>query len=123
MTSAGGAMEESNRPAITSSLSAGHGPPRPGKCGRTAGKECEWKHPRPPSVKHLWKDKATEAVLRDTVDYIVNVRKRSREEAEEGGRVRSTRRMGRAHLRLCFPLSLSFVSFLCQLFLVPLSGG
>ena len=28
------------------------------------GKACRWKHPRAPSVERLWKEKATEAVLR-----------------------------------------------------------
>ena len=74
--------------AITSSLSAGHGPHRPRKCGTTIGKACGWNHPRAPSVKHLWKDKATEAVLdslRDTAGCMVNVRRLPREEGGEGG--------------------------------------
>ena len=52
------------------------------------GEECRWKHPRAPSIKHLWKDKATDAgleFLRDTrMRYLVTARRLSREEEGEG---------------------------------------
>ena len=59
---------------------------------KAIGKACGWKHPKAPSARHLWKDKATEAVLdflRDTrVGCMVNVRRLPREErggVEEDG--------------------------------------
>ena len=44
-------------------------PPQVRRLWKDIGKACRWKHPRAPSVKWLWKKKATEAVLvflRDT---------------------------------------------------------
>lgn len=62
---------------------------------KAIGKAYWWKHPKVSSVKRLWNDKTTEAVLvipRDTrVGYIVTVRRFPREEEgeddgnEEGG--------------------------------------
>ena len=43
--------------------------PQARKVWKVIGKVCEWKHPRAFSVKWLWKERATEAVLdflRDT---------------------------------------------------------
>ena len=57
------------------------------------GKACGWKHPRAPSVRLLWKEKATDAVLaflRDTrVGCMVTLRPQEEgedSEGEEGGR-------------------------------------
>ena len=52
-------------------------------------KTCRWKHPKAPSIRHLWKGKATEAVLdflRDTrVGCMVNSRRPPRREGGEEG--------------------------------------
>ena len=49
---------------------------------------CGWRHPKSPSAKHLWKDKATEAVLEflkgTRVGCLVTVRRLPREEEGEG---------------------------------------
>ena len=47
------------------SSSSGLGPHRLEECGRESERN-GWRHPRPPSVRLLWREKATEAVLRDT---------------------------------------------------------
>ena len=51
------------------------------------GKACGWKHPKVPSVKRLWKDKAIEAVLAFLEDTGVGciVTKRKPREEECGG--------------------------------------
>ena len=82
------AEEASNRPATTSSQ--GVEAPQARKVWKAIEKACGWKHPKAPSVKHLWEDKATEAVLdllRDTrVGCMVNVGRLPGEEGgEEGG--------------------------------------
>ena len=64
--------------------------PQARKMWKTTGKACGWKHPKAPSVRHLWEGEATETVLdflRDTrVGCMVNVRRHPRE--EEGGEER-----------------------------------
>ena len=85
------------------------------------GKACGWKHPRPHSVKWLWKEKATEASLYFLLDtrasFMITVG-RTPKEGEVG--VVTMRRMDRARPRmyfsLFFPLSLFpylFIPFLC----------
>ena len=53
------------------------------------GKACGWKHPRAPSVKWLWKEKATEAALgfpRGTrVGCMATARNPGPPEEKEGG--------------------------------------
>ena len=62
--------------------------PQARKMWGAIGKACGWKHPKAPSVRHLWKDKSTEAGLdfrRDArVGCMVNVRRLPREGGEEG---------------------------------------
>ena len=47
---------------------------------------CGWRHPKSPSAKHLWRDKATEAVLESLkgtrVGCLVTVRRLPREEGK-----------------------------------------
>lgn len=49
---------------------------------------CGWKHPKAPSAKHLWKDKATDAVLEflkvTRVECLVTVGRLPRGEEGEG---------------------------------------
>ena len=94
---------------------------------KTIGKACGWKHPKAPSVKHLWKDKykATEAVLdflRDTgVGYMLNLRRLSGEEGGEGGEGEINEEDGPGPPWAVFSFSPSSVSFLCHLSFFPLS--
>ena len=48
------------------------------------GKACGWKHPRAPSVKLRWKEKATEAVSRDTRVRCISTRRKPPEEECDG---------------------------------------
>ena len=79
--------------------------PQARKVWKDIGKACGWKHPRAFSVKWLWKERATEAVLgflRDTrVGCMVTIRKPLE---EEGGRIARMRRPDRARSRMYFPL-------------------
>ena len=55
---------------------------------RDIGKACEWNHPRAPLVKWLWKEKATEAVLRflrDTKVGYVSTRGKPPKECDGDG--------------------------------------
>lgn len=64
------------------------------------GKAYGWKHPKAPSVKHLWKDRATDAVLeflRDTQWVAWPLQEGSQERKRE---TTIMMRTGRAHLRL-----------------------
>ena len=87
------------------------------KLWKRTGEDCHWEHPRAPSVRRLWKDKATEAVLKYLEDTRWGAKRRLEGlrwmSAGTTMRVRSQRerRPGRARLRLYFPWFLPFVFF------------
>ena len=78
-------MEERNGPATTSRCA---GPsPQITRLRKDIGKACGWKHPRALSAKWLWKEKATEAVLRflrDTGVGCISTRRKPPEEECDG---------------------------------------
>ena len=61
------------------------GPPYQGLWERI-GKVCKWQHPRAPSVRWLWKEKATEAVLEFPEDTRVGCRVSSGRARVDGDR-------------------------------------
>ena len=94
---------------------------------RRIGKDCGWEHPRAPAVRWLWDKRATGAMLEFLEDTRVGCRTPARamlgpqrQEEEEGreNQGEEGEEGGRAHPRLCFPLSFPLLisSF-------PLFGG
>ena len=94
------------------------------------GKDCNWKHPRAPSVRWLWKEDATAAVLEFLEDMPVGFRSSGmiRPKVDEReGRSQKMERVGQAHPRLhtlLFFFSFSFLLLLLFLssFLIFLSS-
>ena len=109
---------------------------------KRVGKDCNWKHPRAPSVRRLWKEDATAAVLEFLEDTPVGFRSSGmvRPKVDEReGRSQKMERVGQAHPRLhtlllffsrslsfffsFLLLSLSFFLLFHLLSFFPLSGG
>ena len=99
-----GVIVVSNSPATISSRDVGRGHHRPGGCGKDIGKACGWEHPRAPSAKWFWTEKATAAET--VLDFLRNA----------GVGCIVTRKTGQARPRMYLPWFFPF-----SLALFPLS--
>ena len=92
---------------------------------KRVSKDCTWKHPRAPSVRWLWQEGPTKAVL----EFLGGTRVDGRTAAsvigprEEEGQELEGEEGGPGLPQVVFPFVLSFVLFLCHPFIFLLSGG